>query len=545
MEHRIFRLFIPGSFEHAVICVIGLNEVSFPFILQIIASLLLFAGTCDSQELMDNTGITASYEPIDGDPLFVLMEGTNATINVTIHGILGNISVTKIESENPDFFIVIPSEYETSVDNGSATFPVRVRGVFIGVSPLVIHLEHTYLLYDTQGLARLQKETYEWTYSVRCGIRPTIWNTIFTWSLTVWLVISYVTMGAKIDLDVVWGKFRRPFGVIIGIVCQFGIMPILAFAIAKIVPITTESAIGLLIEGSCPGGWISNVFALMMDVDFILSITMTFCSSFMALVMMPFNLFLYATPFVEGRGTLKTPYRDICTQLALMMVPVLIGMYILRRHPSVAEKMTKGLKPISMGLIVISLALGIPALSYIFVTPFLTYVAASMLPFIGGILGFSIAKICRRGYPEAFTIAFETGVQNSLLASVVARFSYPYPENFLIARLPLLTAILTIIEGTAMIAMYVTYNIVTGKRQSLDDKSYEACDQDESKYEEDAKTDGTANNNKNRPAYVALSSQEQEDEEEDVEKNNGQLAETDKYSELRDEEESQSNMNET
>lgn len=500
------------------------------------ACLVIAVCNCvDSQDTTDFFDtIAVTYEPVSGDPKFVLLEGNNATINVTINGILGNISVTKIESKTPDFFIVLPSEYETSVENGSASFPIYVRGVFIGVSPIIIHLEHSYVRYDAEGRATIKTVHYEESYSVRCGILPTIWNTIFTWSLTVWLVISYVTMGAKIDLNVVWTKFRRPFGVSIGIVCQFGIMPILAFALAKVFPISSESAIGLLIEGSCPGGWLSNVFALMMDVDFILSITMTFCSSFMALVMMPFNMFLYARPFVGDRGTLKTPYRDICTQLALMMVPVLIGMYILRKYPEVAKKMTKGLKPISMGLIVISLALGIPALSYIFVTPFITYVVASLLPFIGGFLGFSIAKILRRGNPEAFTIAFETGVQNSLLASVVARFSYPYPENFLIARLPLLTAILTIIEGTMMIAVYVIYTAVTGKRQktSLNDKGYEACEQD------DNKVDSSANNNKNRPAYVALSSHEEEnggEEGKEVKEDEDGHNETTDYSELRDE----------
>lgn len=448
--------------------------------------------------------ITISFLPEEGDPRFVLMEGHNDTIETTVSGIKGNISVV-VESENTDYFVVIPTDYSTEVVNSTATFDIKIRGVFIGVSPLIMYIEHVYTYLDDNGKEVTQVEHHVQHYTVRCGIKPTIWNAIFTWSLTVWLVISYVTMGAKIDLDVVWTKFRRPFGVTIGIICQFGIMPILAFALAKVFPISSESAIGLLIEGSCPGGWLSNVFALMMDVDFILSITMTFCSSFMALAMMPFNMFLYATPFVGERGTLKTPYQDICTQLALMMIPVLAGMYILRKHPNIAHKMTKGLKPVSMGLIVISLAFGVPALTYIFVTPFITYVAASLLPLIGGILGFTIAKICCRPYPEAFTIAFETGVQNSLLASVVARFSYPFPENFLIARLPLLTAILTIIEGTAMIAVYVTYNIITGKGKKPSDKKdkrYEPCED-----QEDDKGPASRDNN-NPSSYTRLTSED-------------------------------------
>ncbi|XP_033096928.1 ileal sodium/bile acid cotransporter-like [Anneissia japonica] len=291
------------------------------------------------------------------------------------------------------------------------------------------------------------------SYRVKVLRKPSVIDSAFTYSLLSWMIISYVTMGVKMDLRIIWGKLRRPYGVVTGIICQFGIMPGLAFSVAKILSLQDAVAIGLLIDGSCPGGWLSNVFSLLLDCDFVLSLTMTFCSSFLALGMMPLNMEIYAKPFTsEG---LKTPYKDIIMQLGLMLIPVGIGIIILYKFTKMADLCVKLLKPFAAGLIVIALSLGIPSQMFIFQSSWRIYVAAGIFPLIGGITGFSISKITQRNTPEALTIAFETGVQNSLLATTMVKLSYPQPEADLISRVPLLIAILTMIEGTIIVLIYV------------------------------------------------------------------------------------------
>ncbi|PIK52570.1 putative ileal sodium/bile acid cotransporter [Apostichopus japonicus] len=79
--------------------------------------------------------------------------------------------------------------------------------------------------------------------------------------------------------------------------CQFVIMPFTAWSLAKLFQIEGAAAVGLVLDGSCPGGTNSNLFSVLLDVDFVLSITMTFFSTVLALAMMPLNLLIYASSY--------------------------------------------------------------------------------------------------------------------------------------------------------------------------------------------------------------------------------------------------------
>ena len=61
---------------------------------------------------------------------------------------------------------------------------------------------------------------------------------------------------------------------------------------------------------------------------------MTSLATAVATGMMPLNLFLYSRSFTTT--SLKVPYVEIVVGLALILVPVAIGMLILRKLPRVA-----------------------------------------------------------------------------------------------------------------------------------------------------------------------------------------------------------------
>ncbi|VDN49451.1 unnamed protein product [Dibothriocephalus latus] len=60
----------------------------------------------------------------------------------------------------------------------------------------------------------------------------------------------------------------------------------IAFALAKLTPISPEFGFGLFIMGSAPGGGASNVWTRLLDGDLNLSMTMTLISSLAALGML-------------------------------------------------------------------------------------------------------------------------------------------------------------------------------------------------------------------------------------------------------------------
>jgi len=74
---------------------------------------------------------------------------------------------------------------------------------------------------------------------------------------------------------------RRPWGLIIGWITQFGIMPLLAFALISTLlfqlpmEYAAPVALGALLMGSVPAGTTSNIFAYFSKGNLALSVIMT------------------------------------------------------------------------------------------------------------------------------------------------------------------------------------------------------------------------------------------------------------------------------
>lgn len=77
------------------------------------------------------------------------------------------------------------------------------------------------------------------------------------------LVIFFLMMG--MGATVVLAEFKKglqqPKAIIIGMLCQFGFMPAIAFGLSKALGLPVEFAVGLIITGCCPGGTTSNVMS--------------------------------------------------------------------------------------------------------------------------------------------------------------------------------------------------------------------------------------------------------------------------------------------
>ena len=66
------------------------------------------------------------------------------------------------------------------------------------------------------------------------------------------------------------------------------------------------------------------------------SVCMTSVATTVAIGMMPLNLFIYSRAFTTVKLT-SVPYAKIIIGLALILVPVAIGMLILRKLPKIAR----------------------------------------------------------------------------------------------------------------------------------------------------------------------------------------------------------------
>lgn len=81
------------------------------------------------------------------------------------------------------------------------------------------------------------------------------------------LFITMISLGCTMEISKIKTHFLKPKGVGIALLAQFGIMPLTAFALAKMLQMESIKAVTVLICGCCPGGSLSNIFSLVMKGD--------------------------------------------------------------------------------------------------------------------------------------------------------------------------------------------------------------------------------------------------------------------------------------
>lgn len=90
---------------------------------------------------------------------------------------------------------------------------------------------------------------------------------VFTVVLAVMMGLVMFSLGCSVEIQKLWLHIRRPWGIAVGLLCQFGLMPLIAYLLAISFSLEPIQAIAVLIMGCCPGGTISNIFSFWVDGD--------------------------------------------------------------------------------------------------------------------------------------------------------------------------------------------------------------------------------------------------------------------------------------
>ncbi|XP_042228391.1 solute carrier family 10 member 6-like isoform X2 [Homarus americanus] len=237
------------------------------------------------------------------------------------------------------------------------------------------------------------------------------------------LVVLLLGMGAATDVKEIWHHLRRPWGCMIGVVCQFVLLPAVGFGLCIIFQLPPYQALGVLILTCSPGGAFSNFFTYWVDGDLALSIMMTAISSMVAFGAMPLNLFIYTQRWTAQQ--LTVPYTNILKSLVLAVVPSIAGMIIRRRRKTIAEKVKMVCGLIGWGSVGVAAVLIIVRYRQELINANPGFVgAAALVPFLGFAVAYIAAKIVCFSHKVCRTVAIETGCQNMSVALSIMFISF-------------------------------------------------------------------------------------------------------------------------
>ncbi len=90
---------------------------------------------------------------------------------------------------------------------------------------------------------------------------------VIRWASIIILFITMVSLGCTMEISKIKNYLIKPKGVAIAVGAQYGIMPLTAFCFAKLFQLSPMESLSVLICGCCPGGNLSNIFALALEGD--------------------------------------------------------------------------------------------------------------------------------------------------------------------------------------------------------------------------------------------------------------------------------------
>ncbi|MEM6914439.1 MAG: bile acid:sodium symporter family protein [Pseudomonadota bacterium] len=281
--------------------------------------------------------------------------------------------------------------------------------------------------------------------------------------LAAMIFVIMLGMGASLTPRDFYTALRRPHGLAIGVISQYGFMPFIGFVMALLLGLPEPIALGLLIVACMPGGTTSNIFTYFSKGNLALSVLMTVTSTVFGVILIPLVLVIYSSAL-----DIEIPRENIITTLVILLVPVGIGM-TLRKFNANAGAVTEFFGSLLGIFFIAFIALTwIPRnWQFLLSTDASTYFAAIMLGVFGMLIGYGFAKSLRLHPRNARTIALETGIQNAPLAIAIIVLTFPAEEQQAIIAVGALYSLFIVITSTLVTLMFRRAN--TAAEQKLPD----------------------------------------------------------------------------
>lgn len=264
--------------------------------------------------------------------------------------------------------------------------------------------------------------------------------------LALMIAVIMLGMGASLTPRDFTSALRRPYGLLIGLVSQYGFMPLIAFTLALTLPVSEPVKIGLLIMGCMPGGTTSNIFTYFSKGNLALSVLMTVNSTVFGVILIPLLLVLYATGL-----NVDIPAENIIVTLFLLLVPVAIGMALRRWNANVGALVELGGSALGIIFIVFLLVSWVPRnWGFLLGTPASVFFAAIALGLFGFLCGYVLSRLLRLHPRDARTIGLETGIQNGPLAVALVVLTFAGTQQQEILAIPVLYSLFIVISSSVL-----------------------------------------------------------------------------------------------
>ena len=136
------------------------------------------------------------------------------------------------------------------------------------------------------------------------------------------------SLSAGLDIKHVYKRLKSPLGIIIGLLCCYGFLPMLAFMLSLIFKLPSSQSIGLILMSTCPGGAFASVAVYLFNADLPLSIAMTTASTILSFIFIIINSTLYLPIIAMDSKLLNLNYNILFLSVSINLISIIIGLFI-------------------------------------------------------------------------------------------------------------------------------------------------------------------------------------------------------------------------
>jgi len=290
--------------------------------------------------------------------------------------------------------------------------------------------------------------------------------------LRVFILIIMFGLGAGLTVKDFTLALRRPWGLAVGWVAQFGIMPLTSYVliVAVLIPFSPPEgvlfiALGALIMGSVPAGTTSNLFTYFSKGNVALSVTMTVNSTLWAFIMTPLALWAYSN-LLGLDESLSVPPGELATVIVGLIIPVGIGMLIRKLSANIGSLIELIGSIFGLLFIPFLIAVWVPRNWQLLLdTQWPTYVVAIGIGAVGMTAAYLMSKMLRLHPANARTIALEAGINNGPLAiAVIVAVYIDSPGLDQILLVPALYSLFIVLLSTVVTLIFRRANLAAEQK---------------------------------------------------------------------------------
>jgi BASS family bile acid:Na+ symporter len=235
------------------------------------------------------------------------------------------------------------------------------------------------------------------------------------------LALIMLALGMSLTIQDFLRVLKVPKDFLVGFICQLILLPLIAFALIKLLNTPIELALGVMLIAAAPGGVTSNVLTKFANGDVALSISLTAIISLISIISVPFIIFLSIDLLNIDYVTKEISMLAISLKMFFVVtIPVIMGMLIRHFAENFIVKNVLVVQRISIALFVlIFIAIYIEEWNNIVSFIARAGIIALILNIVMMTVGFYAAKFFASGAAQRRSISLECGLQNGTLAVFV------------------------------------------------------------------------------------------------------------------------------